>query len=114
MLLWASALAYATRAPAVRASPWRPTPAPANPVARSRAATTAQSVALLAVSWITPPPGPELTKCPGRPSMPHIQSITCVSSSVHAGDVLHSMPCTPRPADSSSPRMLGPDAFAGK
>ena len=46
--------------------------------------------------------------------MPASQSITCVSSSVHAGDVLHSMPCTPRPALRNSPRMLGPLELAGK
>jgi hypothetical protein len=42
------------------------------------------------------------------------QSSTCVSSSVHAGLVAHSIPCTPRPAASNSPRIAGPEAFAGK
>jgi len=37
-----------------------------------------------------------------------------VSSSVHAGEVAHNMPCTPRPADNSSPRTDGGEAFAGK
>ena len=42
------------------------------------------------------------------------QSSTCVSSSVQAGLVAQSMPCTPSPAESSSPRMAGPEALAGK
>ncbi len=52
--------------------------------------------------------------CAGRPSMSAIQSSTCVSSSVQAGLVAHSMPCTPRPAESNSPRMDGPELLAGK
>src|SRR5437660_7877512 len=42
------------------------------------------------------------------------QSITCVSSSVQAGLVDHSIPCTPRPEERRSPRMPGPDALQGK
>ena len=51
---------------------------------------------------------------PGRPSMPTSQSITCVSSSVQAGLVDHSIPCTPRPEERRSPRIPGPDALQGK
>jgi len=36
------------------------------------------------------------------------QSSTWVSTSVQAGLVDHSIPCTPSPAETSSPRMLGP------
>ena len=46
--------------------------------------------------------------------MSAIQSSTCVSNSVHAGLVAHSIPCTPKPAESSSPKMLGPEVLAGK
>src|SRR5207302_4398535 len=70
----------------------------------------AHNVALDAESWITPLP----RKTSGRPSSSTSQSSTCVSSSVHAGDVAHSIPCTPRPDDTRSPRIDGPDVFAGK
>ena len=33
---------------------------------------------------------------------------------MQAGLVAQSMPCTPRPDDNKSPKMAGPDAFAGK
>ena len=46
--------------------------------------------------------------------MSTIQSSTCVSSSVQAGLVAQSIPCTPRPAESSSPRIDGPELFDGK
>ena len=62
----------------------------------------------------TPPPAPEERNFSGRPSIVAIQSSTCVSSSVQAGLVAQSMPCTPSPAESSSPRMEGPELLAGK
>ena len=40
--------------------------------------------------------------------------MTCVSNSVQAGLVSHSMPCTPNPADSSSPKIDGPELLEGK
>src|SRR5688500_7514496 len=83
-------------------------------VARSRAASSAQSDALDAVSWMTPPPEEVDLNLDGRASMSASQSSRCVSSSVHAGLVAHNMPCTPRPADSSSPRIEGPELLAGK
>ena len=83
-------------------------------MARSRAASNAQSVALEAVSWITPPPGDDDRNLSGRPSMPTSQSIRWVSSSVQAGLVTHIIPCTPSPAESSSPRIAGPEVLAGK
>ena len=86
----------------------------AKPVARSRAASSAQSAALDAVSWITPPPAELEWNCAGRPSIPTSQSSTWVSSSVQAGLVAQSIPCTPRPAESSSPRIDGPELLDGK
>jgi hypothetical protein len=80
----------------------------------SRAAIIAVNTAVLAVSWMTPPPGPVERNCSGRLSIPTSQSRTCVSNSVAAGLVCHNMPCTPNPADSSSPRMDGKEALAGK
>ena len=105
----------------VSRGPWlRPGPDPtpcsltAPALARSRAASSAVSVLLEAVSWMTPPPA-EVDRNPsGRPSRSTSQSITCVSSSVHAGLVAHSMPWTPRPEESRSPRIEGPEALAGK
>ena len=38
----------------------------------------------------------------------------CVSISVQAGDVDHSIPCTPRPADASSASTEGGEVLAGK
>ena len=81
----------------------------AKSVARSRAASSAHKVALDAVSWITPPPSPPERKASGRPSISTSQSSTWVSSSVQAGLVAHSIPWTPRPAESSSPRIEGPE-----
>src|SRR5918995_641467 len=81
---------------------------------RSRAATRAQSVADEAESWITPPPAPVDRKRSGSPRASTIQSTTRVSTSVHAGPVCHSIPCTPRPLDTRSPRIAGPDVLAGK
>ena len=71
-------------------------------------------MALLAVSWITPPPSPSLRKKVGRSSISTSQSSTWVSSSVHAGLVAHNMPWMPRPAESISPRIDGPEALQGK
>jgi hypothetical protein len=63
---------------------------------------------------MTPPPVLEDRKASGRPVISASQSITCVSSSVQAGLVAQSMPCTPSPEDSRSPRMEGPEPLAGK
>ena len=46
--------------------------------------------------------------------MPTSQSRTSVSSSVIAGPVCQSIPCTPSPAESSSPRIDGSLMLAGK
>src|SRR5215475_4624771 len=83
-------------------------------VACSRAARTAISVALDAVSCMTPPPVLVDRNLSGRPRAGTSQSSTRVSSSVHAGLVAHSIPCTSRPDDNKSPRIAGPDAFEGK
>ena len=83
-------------------------------VARSRAASKAHRDALEAVSWITPPPLPLERNFRGRSSISTSQSSTWVSSSVQAGLVAQSIPCTPRPEESKSPRMAGPEALAGK
>lgn len=83
-------------------------------VARSRAASSATSEELDALSWMTPPPSPVERNLPGNPSSSTSQSITCVSSSVAAGLVAQSIPWTPRPADSSSPSTAGPEELAGK
>jgi hypothetical protein len=99
---------------AVSRRPSRPRSLPAPPVARSRAASSATSDELEALSSITPPPGPVDRNAAGRPSSSTSQSMTWVSSSVAAGPVAHSMPCTPRPAESSSPRTAGPEELAGK
>jgi hypothetical protein len=87
---------------------------PAESRARSRAATIAHSVALDALSWITPPPAPVERKRSGNPSKSTIQSRTWVSSSVQAGLVAHNMPWTPSAAETRSPRTAGSDALAGK
>ena len=71
-------------------------------------------MALEAESWITPPPGPSERNRRGRPSISMSQSRTRVSSSVQAGLVAHSMPCTPSPPASNSPRIDGPEVLAGK
>jgi hypothetical protein len=105
---WAWLEAYATSRRV------RPARLDSKSVARSRAASNAHSVALDAVSWITPPPAAVDLKGSGRSSMVTSQSSTCVSSSVQAGLVAHIMPCTARPAESISPRIEGPDALAGK
>jgi hypothetical protein len=71
-------------------------------------------VALEAESWSTPPPADPDRNRSGRSSSSTSQSSMSVSSSVQAGLVDHSIPCTPSPADSSSPRMEGPERLAGK
>src|SRR5689334_18680710 len=63
---------------------------------------------------MTPPPVLEERNFSGRASIETSQSRTWVSSSVQAGLVDHSIPCTPKPDESRSPRMPGPDPFAGK
>src|SRR5580692_3056171 len=83
-------------------------------VARSRAANNAHSEALEAVSWITPPPVAAVRNFRGRSSISTSQSRTWVSNSVQAGLVAQSIPCTPNPDESRSPRIAGPDALAGK
>ena len=67
-----------------------------------------------AESWITPPPAPSERNRSGRPSSSTIQSSTWVSSSVQAGDVDHSIPCTPRPGRHESASTDGPEAPVGK
>ena len=57
-----------------------------SPAARHRAASRAHSVAPDADSSMTPPPSPLERNRSGSPSSSAIQSSTCVSSSVHAGD----------------------------
>ena len=75
----------------------------------------ATSVASLAVPWMTPPPAGEVErKDSGSPMSSASQSSTRVSSSVQEGPVDQSIPCTPRPADSSSPSTDGPDASEAK
>ena len=84
------------------------------PLARCSAARVATRVAEDAESWITPPPVPvERNRC-GRSMSWASQSISTVSSSVQAGLVAHSMPCTPSPELTRSPSTLGPDVLAGK
>src|SRR5579862_5671541 len=63
---------------------------------------------------MTPPPALVERNFSGKPSIPTSQSMTCVSSSVHAGLVDQSIPCTPKPEDSRSPRIPGPEALHGK
>ena len=58
---------------------------------RSRAQSSATSVAVEAVSWMTP------LKVAGSPSICRSQSITTSSSSVAAGLVCQLIPWTPRP-----------------
>src|SRR5205814_1301994 len=77
-------------------------------VARSRAASSAHNEALEAVSWITPPPCPLDLNRSGRASMSTSQSSTCVSSSVQAGLVAQSIPCTPNPDETRPPRLAEP------
>ena len=67
----------------------------------------ATRVEVEAVVWMTPPPVDVDLKASGRPSISPSQSMTCVSSSVAAGLVIHIMPWTPSPAESSSPRIEG-------
>src|SRR5450432_4342867 len=61
-----------------------------------------------------PPPFLVERKFSCSPSAGTSQSSTSVSSSVHAGLVAHSIPCTPSPEESRSPRIEGPDVLLGK
>src|SRR5579859_19512 len=63
---------------------------------------------------MTPPPAFDDRNFSGRPIIATSQSITCVSSSVHAGLVDHNIPWTPRPEETRSPRIPGPEALHGK
>src|SRR5947209_20631310 len=85
-----------------------------NAVARSRAASNAHNEALEAVSWITPPPCPLDLNRSGRASMSTSQSSTCVSSSVQAGRVAASVPCTAKPDEARSASIGGGGAVAGE
>ena len=70
----------------------------------------AHSVALDALSWITPLP----RKWVGRSSRSTIQSSINVSSSVTDGLVAQLKPLTPSPELSRSPRIDGNVVLAGK
>src|SRR5439155_1579741 len=63
---------------------------------------------------MTPPPRPVDRNAAGRSSSSTSQSSISVSTSVQPGLLAHNMPCTPSPAERSSPRMAGPDALPGK
>src|SRR5438270_8116155 len=63
---------------------------------------------------MTPPPLADDRNFSGSPSIVTSQSITWVSSSVHAGLVDQSIPCTPSPDETRSPRIPGPEALHGK
>ena len=80
----------------------------APPVARSRAESSATSVAVEAVSWMTP------TNSSGRPSICRSHSIVVCSSSVAAGEVAQDMHCAPIVAVSISPRIEGGLLLPGK
>jgi len=82
--------------------------------ARSRAATIAVNVASLAVPRMTPPPAPPGLMGAGRASRRAIHPTITVSTSVQAGLVDQSMPCCPRPAESSSPSTAGALTLQGK
>jgi hypothetical protein len=77
-------------------------------VARSRAVSSATSVAVEAVSWMTP------TQPAGRSSICRNQSITTCSSSVAAGEVTQDIPWAPSVAVSISPRIEGGLLLQGK
>ncbi len=89
------------------ARPARPLAAASSPAA-SRAAATAISVEVLAVSVSRP------SNAGGSPSASRSQLTTTPSSSVAIGDVRHSIAFWPRPAVSISPRIPGPDADVAK
>src|ERR1700689_1785703 len=63
---------------------------------------------------MTPPPVLDDRNVSGSPSIGTSQSSTCVSSSVQAGLVDQSMPCTPSPEERRSPRIPGPEELLGK
>jgi len=63
---------------------------------------------------MTPPPV-LVERYSGRsPKSWAIQSMTWVSTSVAAGEVAQSIPCTASAEESRSPSTAGPDEFAGK
>ena len=68
----------------------------ARSVVRSRAQSSAQNVAVLALSWMTP------VNVSGRPTIWRSQSMTTSSTSVPAGLVCQLMHCAPRPAATRS------------
>src|SRR5262249_60696900 len=63
---------------------------------------------------MTPPPVLVDRNFSGSPSMATSQSRTCVSSSVQAGLVDQSMPCTARPEGRKSPRSSRPEGLVGE
>ena len=67
-----------------------------------------------ALDWMTPPPAPVVFQFSGRPMAVTSQSRTRDSISVTAGAVDHSIPCTPSPAETSSPSTDGGDDMAWK
>ena len=71
-------------------------------------------VAVDAVSWMTPPPGPSDRNCSGRPSACASQSTTTCSTSVTAGLVAQIIPCAPIPLERRSPRIAAGEELAGK
>ena len=85
--------------------PWSPL---APPLARSRADSSATSVAVEAVSWMEP------TNSAGRPTICRSHSMTTCSSSVAAGEVTHDMHCAPIVAVSISPSTDGALLLPGK
>ena len=75
---------------------------------RSRAQSSAVSVEVEAVSWMTP------SKAGGSPTIWRSQPITTSSTSVAAGEVCQLMPCTPRPAQTRSARIEARLVLDGK
>ena len=71
-------------------------------------------VAVEAPAWSTPPPAPVVFHDWGTSSRSTSQSSTWDSSSVDAGEVAHSIPCTPIPAAANSPSTAGGEVWAGK
>ncbi len=71
-------------------------------------------VAVEAVSWMTPPPGPSLRNASGSPSASANQSSTTCSTSVTAGLVAQIIPCAPMPLEMRSPRIAAGEELAGK
>ena len=86
--LWLCAETYTTSG---ADSACRPPRASENALARSRAQSSATSVQLDAVSWMTP------LHAGDRPTICRIQSVTTSSTSVRAGLDCQDSPSTPRP-----------------